>query len=138
MRPNRVADPATSQWQRPVRDAGRGPGLGRRPTVAPPRRTSPRTPPPDHDAEWVGHLVDPADRERWEAAGLRPSDGGLAAGCIEYGITPGMLSLKLSGATVLARLRFGESVAQVWARIQEAAEAPTTAAEHRQGFPRTG
>lgn len=77
------------------------------------------------DVEWARHLLDPDDRRRWQDAGLRPSESSLAAQCIEYEITPDMLPLRLSGVTLLDRLRSGESIASVWARVQEATETPT-------------
>lgn len=83
------------------------------------------------DGDWAQHLLDPDDRRRWQDAGLRPYESNLAARCIEYRITPDMLSLRLSGVTLLERLRSGESIASVWARLQEATEAPTWSAEHR-------
>lgn len=83
------------------------------------------------DGEWAQHLLDPEDRRRWQDAGLRPYESNLAARCIEYAITPDMLFLRLSGVTLLERLRSGESIASVWARLQEATEAPTWAAGHR-------
>lgn len=83
------------------------------------------------DGEWAQHLLDPEDRRRWQDAGLRPYESNLAARCIEYAITPDMLSLRHSGVTLLERLRSGESIASVWARLHEATEAPTWAAGHR-------
>lgn len=83
------------------------------------------------DGEWARHLMDPDDRRRWQDAGLLPSESSLAAQCIEYGFTPDMLSLRLSGVTLLERLRSGESIASVWARVQEAVEAPTGPAGYR-------
>lgn len=80
---------------------------------------------PDYDAEWARRLFDSVDRLKWQAAGVRPSESGLAALCQKNGLTPDLVSERLSGATVLARLRSGESIAQVWARLQEATEAPT-------------
>lgn len=77
------------------------------------------------DGEWARHLLDTDDRRRWQDAGMRPYESSLAAQCIEYAITPDMLSLRLCGVTLLERLRSGESVASVWARVQEATEAPT-------------
>ena len=66
LRPTRVADPATSQGQRPVRDAGRGPGLGGRPPWrrrdGPPRgRHPPITTPSGLGIWWV----------RWTGSGGR-------------------------------------------------------------------
>lgn len=83
------------------------------------------------DGEWAQHLLDPDDRRRWQDAGLRPYESNLAAQCIEYAITPDVLSLRLSGVTLLERLRSGESVASVWARVQEATETPTGQAGYR-------
>jgi len=50
----------------------------------------------------------------------------IAAQCAEFEIDPSMLSLKLSGTTVVQRLQSGESRQQIWARIREDAEAPRT------------
>lgn len=76
------------------------------------------------DAAWAAFFFDGQDRQRWQNAGVRPGEARLAAGCQQNNISPTDLSLKLSGSTVLERLRYGESPQQVWARMQEAAQTP--------------
>jgi hypothetical protein len=65
------------------------------------------------------NLIDPDDRARWLLHGLGPDDGGLAAQCALAGIRPEQLSLELAGQNVLSRLRGGESVGSVLARMQQ-------------------
>jgi hypothetical protein len=78
----------------------------------------------DHDAEWQRRGMNQADREAWCAAGLRPLEAELAERCRSVGITPGELSMKLSGRTGLQRLRDGEATTSVWARIREVEQQP--------------
>lgn len=79
---------------------------------------------PDRKADWAMQMLDDSDRVKWQQAGLLAHESGLAAACIDAGITPDLLPLRLSGASALERLRSGESTAQVWARIQETLETP--------------
>jgi Translation initiation factor IF-2, N-terminal region len=81
---------------------------------------------PNHDAEWARHFFTPEQRALWMDGGLRDSQADMAAQCAEFEIDPSMLSLKLSGTTVIQRLQSGESPQQIWARIREDAEAPRT------------
>jgi hypothetical protein len=81
---------------------------------------------PNHDAEWARHSFTPEQRALWMDGGLRDSQADMAAQCAEFEIDPSMLSLKLSGTTVVQRLQSGESPQQIWARIREDAEAPRT------------
>jgi translation initiation factor IF-2 len=68
---------------------------------------------------YLAHFIDPDDRRRWLAHGLGPDDGALAASCADVGIHPEQLALVLNGRTALARLRGGEPVGSVLARIRE-------------------
>ena len=81
---------------------------------------------PNHDAEWARHFFTPEQRAVWMDGGLRDSQADMASKCAEFEIDPSMLSLKLSGTTVVQRLQSGESPQQIWARIREDAEAPRT------------
>ena len=85
-------------------------------------------PEPDHDPEWRRRGLDSGDQEAWQRAGLRGTESGLADQCRAADIEAPDLGLRLSGRTVLQRLRDGESVTSIWARLQEA----------RQQQPRTG
>lgn len=95
-------------------------------TVSSPQfiRPLPAPTPPDRKADWALRMLDDSDRVKWQQAGLLGHESGLAAACIDAGITPDLLRLRLSGASALERLRSGESTTQVWARIQETLEAP--------------
>jgi hypothetical protein len=92
----------------------------------------------DFKTQWAKYMFESTDRTRWEAAGLRSSESMIAAQCVENDITPDMLSQRLSGSTVLERLRSGESPAQVWARLREAAEAPERTGKLLGRFGATG
>ena len=101
-------------------------------TFASPRRGRPvsTAEAPNHDADWARHSFTPEQRALWMDGGLRDSQADMAAQCAEFEIDPSMLSLKLSGTTVVQRLQSGESPQQIWARIQEDAEAPRTGHAH--------
>ena len=81
----------------------------------------------DFDELWRGRGFDQAAQELWCQNGIRPRDAALADQCRSTGIAPDDLPRKLSGRTVLQRLRDGESTTSVWARIQEADQQPRRA-----------
>lgn len=85
-------------------------------------------PEPDHDADWRQRGLDTDEQRSWLRAGLRATESALAEQCRVADIEPSGLGGRLSGRTALQRLRDGESVMSVWARLQEA----------RQQQPRSG
>ncbi len=90
----------------------------------PPAPQEPVASQPDHDAGWERRGISKANQELWCASGLRPAEAELADRCQAVGITPSDLSIKLSGRTGLQRLRDGEAITSVWARIREAEQQP--------------
>lgn len=64
----------------------------------------------------------PEERDLWLDAGLGLSDSAIAIACIDVGIQPHHLKLAISGIRVGARLRGGESVGSVYARLHEAGQ----------------
>ncbi|WP_196073083.1 translation initiation factor IF-2 N-terminal domain-containing protein [Nakamurella alba] len=93
-----------------------------------PRIPSPRTSPEndratapevDHDPQWRRRGLTQDQQAEWLAAGLLPSEAGLADQCTVADIEPDDLRIVLSGRSALQRLRGGESATSVWARIQE-------------------
>lgn len=106
-----------------------------RPAATPPRQREPqRVPTPEPSAPqenmddlWRRRDFDQAAQQIWCDHGIRPQDAALADRCRSTGISPSDLPRKLSGRTVLQRLRDGESTTSVWARIQEAEQQPRRA-----------
>ena len=90
--------------------------------------TTEAEPEPDNDRRWRQRGLDPDEQEAWRQAGLRATESGLADQCRAADIEPADLGTRLSGRTALQRLRDGESVMSIWARLQEA----------RQQQPRSG
>lgn len=78
----------------------------------------------DFDGLWRHRGFDQEAQQLWCGSGIRPQDAALADQCRLIGIEPTDLPRKLSGRTVLQRLRDGESTTSVWARIQEAEQQP--------------
>lgn len=68
---------------------------------------------------WVRNLMAPEDKSSWMEAGLGPDDGDLAQRCLAAGLVPADLMIRVDGRQCGERLRGGESVASVWARITE-------------------
>jgi hypothetical protein len=68
---------------------------------------------------YLSNFIDPDDRRRWLAAGLGPTDGGLAAECARAGLVPEDLARSFAGQTVVSRLRGGEPIGSVVARLRE-------------------
>lgn len=81
----------------------------------------------NHDDVWRRRGFDQVAQDLWCGNGVRPFDAELADRCRSVGIAPTDLPLKLSGRSVLQRLRDGESTTSVWARIQEAEQQPRRA-----------
>lgn len=70
-------------------------------------------------AAWAHALTDQTQRRDWHSAGIRDTEAQLVMTCEQAGITAAMLSRKLAGRTVLNRLRGGEAVSQIVARLRE-------------------
>lgn len=84
-------------------------------------------PAPDLDALWRERDITVSDQLKWLEAGLRPAEAEVADRCRSAGIAPEELYGKLSGRTALQRLRDGEAITSVWARIREAEQQPRRA-----------
>ena len=69
---------------------------------------------------WLRRLIDPTEIDAWIAAGLDRHQRATADTLRQYRVTPGMLATPLTGRTAAARLRAGEPVGQVIARLREA------------------
>ncbi len=78
--------------------------------------------PADFDQAWRDRGMSALEQGVWIDAGLHPGESSLAARCLSADIAPADLKTRLSGRTVVQRLRDGESVTSVWARIQEAGQ----------------
>ena len=86
---------------------------------------SPAAPPDDPadlDQEWRDRGISELEQSVWVEAGLHPGESSLADRCLTADIAPADLKTRLSGRTTVQRLRDGESVTSVWARIQEAGQ----------------
>ncbi len=114
--------PVTSRQVRPAAVPAQSRGPATRVAPAPPKiETEPEV---NYDADWEARGISAADRESWQAAGLRPAEAGLVGLCNSAGIAASDLGTKLSGRTALQRLRDGEATTSVWARIREAEQQP--------------
>ena len=78
--------------------------------------------PADFDQAWRDRGISELEQGVWVEAGLHPGESSLADKCLSADIAPADLRTRLSGRTVVQRLRDGESVTSVWARIQEAGQ----------------
>jgi hypothetical protein len=68
---------------------------------------------------WRDYWIEDEERRDWIAAGLGPDDGRIAGRLRERGFTPGDLLLRVDGVRVGERLRGGEPVSLVIARLRE-------------------
>lgn len=75
-------------------------------------------------SEWEQRGISRSERQQWLDAGLRRGEFRIADQCRLADIAPDNLPLKVSGRTVLARLRDGETATSVWARIQDGESQP--------------
>jgi hypothetical protein len=64
-------------------------------------------------------MIDPIERRAWLDAGLGESDVGLVEHCLSYGLTPAHLAIRVDGIRAGDRIRGGESVGSVVARLRE-------------------
>lgn len=69
--------------------------------------------------EWSLRMIDPVERRAWLEAGLGQGDVRLAEHCLSYGLTPAHLAIRVDGIRAGARIRGGESVGSVVARLRE-------------------
>jgi hypothetical protein len=69
--------------------------------------------------EWSMRMIDPIERRAWLDAGLGESDVGLVEHCLSYGLTPAHLAIRVDGIRAGDRIRGGESVGSVVARLRE-------------------
>lgn len=128
---SRQQGPATqrpiTQQQAPERPSGQRSAAQLPPVQRVPPVEPVVAPAEDVAADWLRRGFDESAQELWCSSGIRPQDAALADRCRSTGIAPTDLPRKLSGRTVLQRLRDGESTTSVWARIQEAEQAPRRA-----------
>lgn len=68
---------------------------------------------------WDEAWIDDEERREWIAVGLGPDDGRTAGQLKERGVTPDDLLLRIDGRRVNERLRGGESVGSIVARLKE-------------------
>ncbi len=94
----------------------------RGPVVAP--SELPQTSDISTDERWRRAGIDSDLQAQWTGAGLRATDAALAEQCTLMGIGPDDLDLRLAGRTTLQRLRDGEPVPSVWARLEEYRQQP--------------
>jgi hypothetical protein len=69
--------------------------------------------------DWTNNLISVEDKRQWINAGLGPNDARIAMQCLQAGISPDDLMLRVDGVRAAERLRGGESVASVRIRVQE-------------------
>jgi hypothetical protein len=62
---------------------------------------------------WAKRWIDEAQMREWRKAGLGVFDDAVAERCIEAGISPEELGIRIDGQTVASRLRGGEPVSAV-------------------------
>jgi hypothetical protein len=92
------------------------------------RRTQPQrsdralAPSDAYTAEWASQLIAPDERHAWVTSGLLESQATVARQLAEQGIGPGDLDTNLGGRTMRQRLRDGESVGNVVARLRQILE----------------
>lgn len=108
-----------------ARDRANTPTRRPRPAVATAGR--PVTPAVSRDAReaanvtaWAQHCFDPQERAAWLAAGLGWDDIRLAEQCAAAGLTPDHLHHRVDGTRVGDRVRGGETVGSVVARLRQA------------------
>jgi hypothetical protein len=68
---------------------------------------------------WADYWIDDEERRHWIAAGLGPEDGRIAGRLRDRGFAPSDLLLRLDGVRASERLRGGEPVSLVIARLRE-------------------
>lgn len=85
-----------------------------------PARSATSPVPPTWQTPWLVRYFDRAEIDAWMAAGLDRNQHATAETLRQYGVTPGILATPLTGRTAAARLRGGEPVGQVIARLREA------------------
>jgi hypothetical protein len=67
---------------------------------------------------WAQRLIDDTQMREWRKAGLGVYDDAIAEQCIDAGISPEELRIRIDGQTVANRLRGGESVSAVVIRLR--------------------
>jgi hypothetical protein len=77
--------------------------------------------------EWSTHMIDPVERRAWIDAGLGQDDVRLAEHCLSYGLTPAHLGIRVDGIRAGDRIRGGEAVGSVVARLREGGHIAATA-----------
>lgn len=74
---------------------------------------------PETDAQrWARKMLPPDEMKAWCEAGLGSRDEAVAVQCEQMGLKPHHLKIKVDGTSVGARLRGGEPVASVVARLR--------------------
>jgi hypothetical protein len=68
---------------------------------------------------WRDYWIEDEERREWIAAGLGPDDGRIAGRLKDRGFIPGDLLLRVDGVRAGERLRGGEPVSLVIARLRE-------------------
>jgi hypothetical protein len=68
---------------------------------------------------WEEHWIDGEERREWMNAGLGPDDGRIAGQLKDRGIKPDDLLLRVDGVRLNERLRGGESIGSIVARLNE-------------------
>lgn len=69
--------------------------------------------------DWLLRFFDPGEIDAWIDAGLSHHDHSRAASLRTQGVTPDLLGVPLDGRTAGQRLRGGESVDQIVARLRQ-------------------
>lgn len=101
-----------------VRALRERPGQGVAPAQTSPGVVTRRHKRPPLDG-YIRNFIDPDDKRRWLENGLGPADGDLAAECARSGLMPEQLPLKVGGQSIVSRLRGGEPIGSVLARLRE-------------------
>jgi hypothetical protein len=68
---------------------------------------------------WEDYWIGDQERRQWISAGLGPDDGRIAGRLRDRGFAPGDLMLRVDGVRASERLRGGEPVSLVIARLRE-------------------
>ena len=73
---------------------------------------------------WAKRFFAPDEMRTWRSAGLGPYDDAIAETCVINGLYPTHLRMVLDGQSIVSRLRGGESIGSVMARLPSVPAVP--------------
>src|SRR5664280_2192841 len=73
---------------------------------------------------WARRFIAPDEMRTWRSAGLGPYDDAIAETCVINGLYPTHLRMVLDGQSIVSRLRGGESIGSVMARLPSVPAVP--------------